>query len=142
MRKRVYIAGPISKGDLCDNVNRATAAFVALAKAGFAPFCPHWSVYSKPASRWVNAYDDRRTGKRVTERIVKCDATVTGNDEMTHADWMGVDLPWVAVSDALLRLPGESAGADLEESCARENGVPVFHGVAELVAHFAPNGGA
>jgi Rrf2 family protein len=34
VRKRVYIAGPISKGDLAHNINQATAAFVALAKAG------------------------------------------------------------------------------------------------------------
>ncbi len=125
-RTRVYIAGPISKGDLVHNLNQATAAFVALAKAGFAPFCPHWSAYCKRATSRREAW-----GVEVT-----CQATVEGNDQMTHADWMGVDLPWVEVSDALLRLPGESTGADMEVHHARAHGVPVFHSIEDLVAHF------
>ncbi len=120
MRKRIYIAGPISKGDLTENVNRATAAFVALAKAGFAPFCPHWSCYASPATR-------------VSEHVVSNLGTVHGSEEMQHADWMGVDLAWVAVSDGVLRLPGESTGADLEVSLAIERGLPVFLSVAEVV---------
>lgn len=123
MRKRVYIAGPISKGDLAHNVNQATAAFVALAKAGFAPFCPHWSVYAKPCA-WSHFGDGLR---------VECVATWNGNDDMTHADWMGVDLPWVAASDAVLRLPGESTGADLEVGCAIEHGIPVYFSVELLI---------
>lgn len=123
---RVYIAGPISKGDLCHNLNQATEAFVTLAKAGFAPFCPHWSAYSKPAFR------DVLPGG--SGPAVLCEATVSGNDRMTHADWLNVDLPWVEVSDAVLRLPGESAGADREVSHALALRIPVFYSVAELVA--------
>lgn len=122
MRKRVYIAGPLSRGDLCANINQATVAFVALAKAGCAPFCPHWSVYSKPCES--GGYDGA---------VVRCTGTVQGNPAMNYEEWMAVDLPWVAASDALLRLPGESTGADLEEACARENGIPVFHSVADVV---------
>lgn len=129
--KRVYIAGPISKGDLAANLNQATAAFVALAKAGFAPFCPHWSVYSKPA------IETCLTSAIPSEPVVYCYATRNGNDEMTHADWIGIDLPWVAVSDAVLRLPGESAGADAETAHADSLGIPVFHSVAALVAALA-----
>lgn len=119
MRKKVYIAGPITKGDLCHNINQATAAFVALAKAGFAPFCPHWSVYAKPVTRFHG--------------VVCCEATTSGNDEMEHADWMGVDLPWVAASDAVLRLPGESTGADMEVDHALSLGIPVFDDVEHLL---------
>lgn len=127
MRKRVYIAGPISKGDLAHNVNQGTAAFVALAKAGFAPWCPHWSVYAKPASWFPHEEPAEGAG-------VFCEATVTGNDEMTHADWMGIDLPWVGVADCVLRLPGESTGADEECRHAAARGIPVFTTVAECVA--------
>lgn len=126
MRRRVYIAGPISKGCLVANVNQATEAFIALAKAGFAPLCPHWSVYSKPAS-----YSDSPFGGK-TDRAW-CEATAMGSDQMTHADWMGVDLPWVSVAEAVLRLPGESTGADQEVACAKDHGVPVFDTVAELL---------
>lgn len=122
MRKKVYIAGPISKGDLAHNVNQATAAFITLAKAGFAPMCPHWSVYSKPVE------------VSPTGGSVYCFATKAGNHEMSHADWLGVDLPWVASADALVRLPGESTGADMEVAQARANGIPVFDSVDAVVA--------
>lgn len=144
MRKRIYIAGPISKGDLCANLDQATAAFVALAKAGFAPLCPHWSVYSKPASERnhvVCCEPCRRQSQVVCHGCqyfteVWCEATVMGNDEMAHADWMGVDLPWVECAHAVLRLPGESTGADLEVAHARKNAIPVFISIDGLVAHF------
>ena len=126
MRKRIYLAGPISKGDLRENINQATAAFVSLAKAGFAPLCPHWSAYSKPAE-----YSDSPFGGK-TERLW-CEATAMGNESMTHADWMGVDLPWVSVAEAVLRLPGESTGADMEVAQAKACGIPVFSTVAELL---------
>lgn len=123
MRKRIYISGPISKGDMLHNVQQADAAFLALLRAGFAPMCPHWSVFHGSARVMV------------PDMVVAiADAKPNGT---THADWMGVDLPWVASSDAVLRLPGESVGADLEVGCAIDHGVPVFTDVAALVAHFA-----
>lgn len=52
---------------------------------------------------------------------------------------MGVDLPWVAAADVLLRLPGASMGADAEVHEARAFGVPVFFGTAdEFLAHEFP----
>src|SRR6185312_2140322 len=100
MRKRVYIAGPISKGDLAHNVNRATNAFLALMRAGFAPLCPHWPCFAggtiNPGHSCPFAY---------AERLPR---------GTSHDDWIGVDLPWVSVADVLVRLSGESAGADEE----------------------------
>ena len=119
-KKRIYIAGPISKGDLLGNVNQATAAFTELMKSGFAPFCPHWSVYAKPA-------------RRNTLGHVLCTATADGNG-LPHDAWLGVDVPWVRVADALLRLPGESKGADQEVTEAKRLGIPVFYSVADVVA--------
>ncbi len=118
-KPRAYIAGPISKGDLAHNINQATDAFVALAKAGYAPFCPHWSCYSGRAE-W-------------TRGEVRSTAGATPN-ELTHDDWYGIDLSWVAVSNVVLRLPGESTGADLEVACATEHGIPVFYSLDTLLA--------
>ena len=126
MNKRVYIAGPISKGDLKHNVDQATTAFVALSKAGLAPLCPHWSVYSKPCLPAVPMDDGRQQ--------VACYGDWQGNDQMSHADWLNVDLPWVQVADAVLRLPGESSGADREVEHAKKHGVPVFDSIADLLA--------
>lgn len=125
---RVYIAGPISKGDLAHNINQATAAFVTLAKAGLAPMCPHWSVYAKPCEPH---------GKDVL-----CVGDAMGNREMTHAEWLGIDLPWVGVSNAVLRLPGESTGADREVAHARAMGIPVYYSVREVIDALAVTGGA
>lgn len=128
LRKRIYIAGPISKGDLATNVNQATAAFVALAKLGYAPMCPHWSVYAHECDQG-EFFED--------ENPKACHAVgwAEGNHDMTHADWLGIDLPWVEVSHAVLRLPGESTGADMEVAHAKANGLPVFKSIEEIEQH-------
>ncbi len=108
MRKRIYISGPLtSSGNERENVDAAIVVTRQLIEAGFAPFCPHLSLQVDPTA------------------------------EYSHATWMQVDLPWVDVSDAMIRLPGESVGADIEEAHAATIGVPVFRSVAELVKHFA-----
>ena len=53
---------------------------------------------------------------------------------------MAIELPWVAVADALLRLPGESVGADIEVGEARRLGIPVFAAIADLAGHFTVAG--
>lgn len=145
MRKTIYLAGPISKGDLKNNVDQATAAFVALAKAGFAPFCPHWSVYSKPVeedtrteecANYIIYGTEPYCRKCKSRPVVICEATVEGNDQMVYDDWIGIDLAWVAQSDALLRLPGESTGADMEVECAHKHSIPVFTNIDELIGYF------
>ena len=111
-RIRVYVAGPISKGNLNKNVQQAVDAGIILIHKGFAPFVPHLSCYM---------------GGCVP------DPMPFGT---THDDWMSVDLPWVKVSQALLRLPGESKGADMEVSCANSYGIPVFLSIDDLLDYF------
>lgn len=121
MKKRVYIAGPISQGILEHNLWRADYAFRQLMLAGFAPLCPHWSVYHGSARQFHD--------------IVLAQARVLP-EYTTHEDWLGVDLPWVAVSDAVLRLEGESVGADREVALAESLGIPVFTSIEELKEAF------
>ena len=47
--------------------------------------------------------------------------------------WLRCDQAWLEVCDAVLRLPGESAGADAECEFAREWGIPVYDELAELL---------
>jgi hypothetical protein len=119
MKLRVYIAGPVSLGDMLTNVSQADDAFFSLLRAGFAPFCPHWSVFAGSA-----------------ERLGPNGAVIATADPMprgtVHSDWMGVDLPWVQCAHAVLRLPGESVGADRECEHAKVNGIPVFDDIAAL----------
>ena len=103
-RPRIYISGPISKGDPQRNFISAENAHRELIDAGFAPLNPVLTM------------------------------TLRFADEIAHETWIDVDLPWVASSDAILRLPGESVGADMETAYAREIGVPVYVDIADLIA--------
>lgn len=51
-----------------------------------------------------------------------------------YADWMGIGFAWLRKCDVVLRLPGESKGADLEVAEAERLGIPVFHQVDQVVA--------
>lgn len=104
MRKRIFISGPIAAGDRVENLAAALQAFRVLADHGFAPFCPHLSMFiafSMPGIR--------------------------------YEDWMQIDLPWVEVADAVLRLPGESKGADQECQLALQRGLTVYHNLGRLI---------
>lgn len=49
-----------------------------------------------------------------------------------ESEWLEISLQWVLVCDVLLRLPGDSNGADTEVKLAEEKGIPVFHSLEEL----------
>lgn len=113
-RLRVYVAGPISQGDLGANIRQATAAGKRLIEAGFAPLIPHLTCY----------YDGDPP------------RAIAGG--IPHEAWLDVDLPWVAAADALLRLPGESAGAGQEVSHAIALGIPVYTDIHNLIGNPPP----
>lgn len=100
--KTVYIASPYSKGNAEANVNKQIRAFAALAKLGFAPMAPLLGHF--------------------VHRL----------HPIPYEAWMAMDLEWIPRCDILLRLPGESAGADREVECALQHGVPVFFAVEDI----------
>lgn len=100
--KTVYVAGPYTNPDPVSNTNKAIAAANDLIDLGFAPFVPH--LY-----HWCHEQAPR-----------------------DYEDWMAVDFAWVRRSDFLLRLPGESPGADREVDLAKELGIPVCYSVADV----------
>jgi hypothetical protein len=97
MRKlRVYIAGPFSKGDVLLNVASAIDAGERVLALGHTPFIPHMNLV------WNLRYEH-------------------------HASvWYAWDNEWLKVCDAILRLPGESPGADNEVKLALTLHIPVF----------------
>jgi hypothetical protein len=126
MRRRVYIAGALSRGDLLGNLQAADAAFLALLRAGFAPLCPHWSVYLGSV---------RRNGVTYLGDVNGCHAMARVDAEgISWETWLEQCLAWVVQADAVLRLPGESRGADVECGAARERGIPVYADVPSLLA--------
>lgn len=107
MKLLVYVAGPMSKGGLLENVRIAMREANRLVDAGYAVALPHLSVY------WDIVHP------------------------RSYEAWMDLDLCTIEHCDALVRLPGESPGADREVAHARAHGVPVSLGVDEFLAGVA-----
>lgn len=93
----VYVSGPLESGpySVNENVRRALQAAEWLWADGYLPHVPHLTT------TW-DAFSphDRRY-------------------------WLELDLAWVKVSGAVLRLPGASPGAQEECELAEKLGIPV-----------------
>ena len=99
---KVYVAGPYTKGDVELNVRNAIDATSQLIALGFAPFCPHLSHY--------------------VDKI----------HPHSWQKWMDIDIEFLISYDIVLRLPGESKGADLEVETANKAGIPIFYSISEI----------
>lgn len=100
----IYVSGPLTQGDTIGHVRRAIETGLALRDAGLVPVVPHLSVLSELVS--ARPYDY----------------------------WLEYDVALLSRCDALLRLPGESRGAEIEVAHARERGIPVFLSLAGAIA--------
>lgn len=110
---RIYVAGPMSgSGKMEENVRNAIAAADALVAIGLFPYVPHLTHFWNKIS--PHAYEE----------------------------WLDMDLKWLAVCDAVLRLPGESPGAERETREAKRLGIPIFHSFDEIVDWYWELGGA
>ena len=98
----VYVASPYTKGDVAVNVRRNIEAANSLAEAGFVPFAPLLSHF------WHLLHPQ------------------------PYEFWTKYDLDWLDRCDAIVRLPGESSGADAEVSRAMELRLPVYFGLEQL----------
>lgn len=103
-KTRVYVAGPYTKGNTVVNVREAIAAGEALWSAGYAAYVPHLTMLV----------------------------------ELLHPHpwetWIERDRHWLEACDVLLRLPGESDGADREVARAMALGMPVYCQMQALLA--------
>jgi len=100
---KVYVAGPYTKGDVAQNIRIAILAADRLSQAGLVPFIPHLTHF------WH----------------LLC--------PHEWEFWMEQSLAWVEVCDCLLRLPGESIGADREIERARQLGLSVYLSIESLI---------
>jgi hypothetical protein len=101
--KYIYIAGPYSKGDPVINTGEAIKAGNLLAGIGYIPFIPHLTLF------WHLIYPQ----------------------EIEF--WYEYDMAWLKKCDGLLRLPGESQGADREVATARIFGMPIYYSIQEVI---------
>jgi len=103
---KVYIASPYTKGDTAINVRNQIEAADLLMTCGFVPFVPLLSHF---------------------QHIIF---------PRDYQDWIEYDLEWVPTCDCLLRLEGDSHGADNEVKKAIECGMPVFYTANELITYY------
>lgn len=106
--KFVYVAGPITKGDQFVNCRNGVLAGERLRAEGLCPFVPQLSGLWQMIS------------------------------PVDYEGWMALDFGWIERCDALLRIPGESSGADREVEHATKLGIPVFYSEADLLAAAFP----
>ena len=92
--------------DPLPNVEAAINAADKLLRLGYVPFVPHLTHF----------WDEQHAHD--------------------YAVWLEWCLEWVKVCDAVLRLPGESHGADVECELAYGIDIPVFHSIEDLHASF------
>ncbi len=94
----VYIASPYTKGDPAANTAVQMDAAHRILDMGHVPIAPL-------LSHFLHIHRQR-----------------------PYEDWLEMDLVIIPKCDILLRLPGESAGADKEVEKAKEHGLVVVHG--------------
>jgi len=100
---KVYIASPYTLGDVALNVKRQMDVAEELMNLGFAPFTPLYSHFQHMAH------------------------------PRPYQDWLKLDFVWILTCDCLLRLDGESSGADAEVKHALANNIPVYYSIEELI---------
>ncbi len=100
---KIYIASAYTLGDVAVNVKNQLDVADKLMNAGFAPFTPLYSHFQHMAH------------------------------PRPYTDWIKLDLEWINSCDGLIRILGESTGADGEVDHAQKLGIPVFFATLDSV---------
>ena len=103
---RVYIASPYTMGNVNENVKKSITAANTLLLLGFQPYAPLLNHY------WNLQH------------------------EHSYDEWLQFDMAWMLQCNYVLRLPGESKGADIEVQVAKENNIPVYYEIVDLLEEF------
>lgn len=100
----VYIASPYTIGDVAVNVKAQMDIANALINLGYCPYAPLLSHF------------------------------LHMNNPQPYERWMDIDFEMVTRCDIVLRLPGNSSGADREVCFAKSKNIPVVFSLSELIA--------
>ncbi len=99
----IYIASPYTIGNKLENTKASLMVAAQLLLMGHVPFAPLLTHF----------WDE------ITPR--------------SYEEWLELDFKWILRCDAVLRLPGESNGADAEVEFAQDNGIGVYFGIQDLI---------
>lgn len=109
-KKWIYIAAPYTantSAEVASNVKIAMHYGTLLREMGFVPLIPHL----------CDAWD-----KEIPQHYLY---------------WIELTLDYMSKCDAVLRLPGDSPGADGEVHKALEWGIPVFRSIEDIAIYFS-----
>lgn len=98
----IYVSSPYTKGDVSENIRRACFAGDEILKKGHIPLVPHLTHLWHLVS------------------------------PKPWEDWMRIDSNLLSICDALLRLPGESKGADLEVIEAKNLCMIIYYSLEDI----------
>lgn len=112
--KRVYIAGAYSADNVItvlDNMRKGIRLSTEVLLHGLSPFCP-WLDY-------------------------QFQFMIRENEKLTVEDYYRYSTDWLAVSDAVLVVPGweDSVGTKNEIKFAYQIGIPIFYSLEELLKY-------
>ncbi len=99
---KIYIASPYTKGDVAVNVRTSILAAEQVRAKGHLPFAPLLSHFWHCMSPYEYEY------------------------------WIAMDLEWALACDAILRLPGESSGADGEVALCKYWGKTIYYSIDDV----------
>lgn len=99
---KIYIAGPYTHLDPVVNTRNAILAAEEVVKKGHTPWIPHLNHLWHMVAPHEPDF------------------------------WYNYDIAWLSDCDSLLRLPGESVGADREVRLARNLGMHVYYSIEEI----------
>ena len=103
-RLKIYIAGPYTKGDTALNVRRS------IMEQDFIEATLGHMAYNPLLSHFQHL--------------------IVPHEDVNY--WYEKDIHWLKECNAILRLPGESVGADREVAIARDLGMTVFESVFDI----------
>lgn len=103
----IYVSGPITRGNFIQNIRNGIHTGNELRLLGYLPFIPHLSALWELVATPCPGYEDM----------------------------MDYDLEMVRRCDLVLRMPGDSPGADREVDLARELGIPVLFGLDQAESY-------
>lgn len=102
MKKKVFISSPYTIGDQALNVRTQIRIANELMNEGYIPYTPLLSHFQHMI--YPRPYED----------------------------WMELDFAWIELCDCVLRLEGESKGADREVAFAISKGIPVYYSIEQI----------
>jgi hypothetical protein len=98
----IYVAGPLTTGDIATNIKKAIDVADKLAKLGHHPFLPHVTFFWQ----MVHPHD--------------------------YEFWMQQDFGWLEKCQALFRIKGPSHGSDREVERAKSLNMQIFYDIGEV----------